>query len=66
MHNGQPLSMELISKGSVPGNIHTVENLILSEKNAIDPRIQKSQLNSEIRHSIEFLFWNACSINRMF
>ena len=32
MHNGQPLSMELISKGSVRGNIHKVENLILSEK----------------------------------
>ena len=32
MHNGQPLSMELISKGSVRGNIHKVENLILSEE----------------------------------
>ena len=66
MHNGQPLSMELISKGSVRGNIHKVENLILSEKMPYF-RIQ-SQKNSEIRTSKEFLVWNAskCSINRMF
>ena len=42
MHNGQPLSMELISKGSVRGNIHKVENLILSEKMPY-VRIQKSK-----------------------
>ena len=66
MHNGQPLSMELISKGSVRGNIHKVENLILSEKMPYF-RIQK-QKNSEIRTSKEFLVWNAskCSKNRMF
>ena len=40
MHNGQPLSMELISKGSVQGN--KVENLILSEKMPY-VRIQKSK-----------------------
>ena len=66
MHNGQPLSMELISKGSVRGNIHKVENLILSEK--CHMLEFKSKKNSEIRTSKEFLVWNAskCSKNRMF